>query len=92
MVAHSKCFEQYEIDAARILAEMLCLKTQSNLQKVKRLGGRKSKGKVQFASKPKTILFDEHFINTLLCTNNDEIFSQAELEEINAIENGLRNL
>jgi len=90
MVAHSKCFEQYEIDAARILAEMLCLKTQSNLQKVKRLGGRERK--VKFASKPKTILFSKHFINTLLCTNNDEIFSQAELEEINAIENGLRNL
>ena len=46
---------------------------------------------MQFASKPKTI-FGKHFINTLLRTNNDEIFSQAELEEINAIKNGLRNL
>lgn len=34
-----------------------------------------------FASKPKTI-FGKCFINTLLRTNNDEIFSQAELEEI----------
>jgi len=89
MVAHSKFFEQYKIvDAAWILVSM----QNKNLpvqKKVKRLRGNKNRP-VSGASK---LLVYTHVIDEILYDIGGGVnFSQAELEEINAIENGLRNL